>query len=229
VKHFLSIFVFLFFASLSSFALDAMVLYNAGKSLDRNGRAEDARVQYNKAIEVCITELETASNVERKLDAYSVYLWSLINLKQYEDALKIAKEALKIRRDHRIIEVMGEAYFYLKNYRLSLKFFQEYATNMPNVYRPDVAYFFIGEIYQGQKKHAKAELAYSMAINYTDYRNNPQIALWWYKLATMREEIMDKEDAQDRRAVINTYTQVLRYAPRYPGVQEKIKSLQAIR
>lgn len=200
-----------------------------GKSLDRNGRGDEAKSQYNRAIEVCITELETAVNVERKLDAYSVYLWCLINLGQYEDALKVAKEALKIRRDHRVVEVMGEAYFYLKNYRLSLKFFQEYAANMPNVYRPDVAYFFIGEIYQQQKKHAKAELAYSIAINYTDYRNNPQIALWWYKLATEREMIMDKEDAQDRKNVVNTYAQVLRYSPQYPGVQEKIQSLQSIR
>ncbi len=219
-------FAFLIF-SFPIFSLDAMGPYNTGRSMDRNGRKEEAKVQYNKAIQVCLEEIETAKNDDRKLDAYSICTWSLINLGQYAEVLKYSNDALKIRRDHRIIEVLGEAYFYLGKYGRALAHFQEYV-NMQGVYRLGIAYFFIGEMYARQGKHSKAEFAYSMAVRHTDYRDNPNIATWWYNLARERELLMDKERAQDRRSVIDSYWQVLRFSPKYPGVQEKIQEIQKL-
>lgn len=224
-KPFLYI-IFLFF-SFCLFSLDAMGPYNMGRSMDRNGRREEAKLQYNKAIEICREEINISQNDDRKLDAYSICTWCLINLGQYNEVLKYSQDALNIRRDHRIIEVMGEAYFYLGKYGKALKNFQEYV-NMPSVYRLGIAYFFIGEIYAQQGKHSKAEVAYSMAVRHTDYRDNPNIATWWFNLAREREAIMDRERAQDKRNVIDSYWQVLRFSPRYPGVQEKIREIQKL-
>ena len=40
---------------------------------------------------------------------------------------------------------------------------------------------------------------------------------------------MDKTVAQERKGVLDAYWQVLRYSPKYPGVQAKIKEIQAIK
>lgn len=208
---------------------DAMVLYNMGRNLERNGRIEESHVQYNNAIEQCLTEIASNTTNNKKMDAYSIASWCLINLKRYNDVLKHSKDAFKINsEDHRIIEVVAEAYFYLGNDREALKLFQKYV-NMQGIYRLGIAYFFIGEIYEKMGKYSKALLAYSVAVRNTDYRDNPKIALWWYKLAIMKEALMDKTVAQERKGVLDAYWQVLRYSPKYPGVQAKIKEIQAIK
>lgn len=224
-------YIFITYFSIMAFvhSADAMVLYNMGRNLERNGRVEEAHVQYNNAIEQCLREIESGAPDNKKMDAYSIASWCLINLKRYNDVLKYSKDAFKINsEDHRIIEVVAESYFYLGKDREALNLFQRYV-NIQGIYRLGVAYFFIGEIYDKMGKYSKAEMAYLVAVRNTDYRDNPRIALWWYKLATVKERLMDKTIAQERKNVIDAYWQVLRFSPKYPGIQTKIKEIQAIR
>jgi len=222
-------FITFFFLPVFMYSADAMVLYNMGRNLERNGRVEEAYVQYNNAIEQCFREIESNAPDNKKMDAYSIASWCLINLKRYNDVLKYSKDAFKISNDdHRIIEVVGEAYFYLGKNQEALKLFQKYV-NIQGIYRLGIAYFFIGEIYEKMGKYNKAEMAYLVAVRNTDFRDNPKIALWWYKLASTKERLMDRTVAQERKNVTDAYWQVLRFSPKYPGVQEKIKEIQAIR
>lgn len=231
-KTFLCFSLFAFVAAFL-FSIDAMELYRNGLNLDRNGRREEAMAQYNSSIQICLKEIDTVQDDAKKLDAYTIASWCLINLGSYNEVLKYCAKALKIGedRDHRIIEVMGEAYFYLGKYDRALPLFEEYVNRYYEIYnyRPDRAYFFIGEIYAKRGKHNKAEIAYLLAIRNTTPRNNPQIATWWYNLAREKEACMDKDRPQDKKDVIDAYWQVLRFSPRYPGVQEKIKAIQALR
>lgn len=213
------------------FSADGYVLYTNALALDRNGRKEEAKVQYENAIQACLKEIDTVQDDAKKLDAYSIASWCLVNLERYSEVLKYCNKALKIGqgRDHRIIEIMGEAYFHLGKHDRALKLFEEYVNQYPNIYRTDIAYFFIGEIYAKRGKHNKAEIAYYVAVKNSSTMNNQQMATCWYNLAREREACMDRESAQDKKNVIDAYWKVLNFSPRYPGVQEKIKEIQALR
>jgi tetratricopeptide (TPR) repeat protein len=87
---------------------------------------------------------------------------------------------------------MGEAYFYLGNFDASLRYMQLYVNDVPSGDRTSVAYFFIGEIYRCQKKYRYADIAYTTAVRLT-----PGMALWWYRLGTVRESIGDYSFASE--------------------------------
>ena len=76
---------------------DALKLYREGK--------------YKDAVAVCEAEI---SNNPNNMDSYAVLCWSLVGNKQYKEAELRAIEARKINSyDIRLIEVLGEAKFYL--------------------------------------------------------------------------------------------------------------------
>ena len=197
---------------------DALKLFRDGRSLDERGRTEEAKDAYNAAVAICLAEL---SQNPRNLDSYTVCTWSLLRLKRYDEAVKYCREALNISQDLRIIETTGEAYFYLGKYGLALQHLEQYVDSNQAGDRLGDAYFFIGEIYDRQKKYNKADIAYSVAVRF-----NSQRPFWWYRLAVAKENSMEKANARDRQNVINAYKAVLRLSPNYPGVQEKIRSLQ---
>jgi tetratricopeptide (TPR) repeat protein len=99
---------------------------------------------------------------------------------------------------------MGEAYFYLSNFEASLRCMQQYVANISNGDRTSVAYFFIGEIYRFQRKFNYADIAYTTAVNLT-----PGMALWWYRLGSVRESMGDREFARQ------AYERALRIDPGY--------------
>lgn len=197
---------------------DALKLFRDGRSLDERGRTEEARDAYTASVAICLAEL---SQNPRNLESYTVCTWSLLKLKRYDEVIKYCKEALNIAQDLRIIETAGEAYFYLGKYGLALQHLEQYVGSDQAGDRLGDAYFFIGEIYDKQKKYNKADIAYSIAVRF-----NSQRPLWWYRLAVAKENNMEKTNLQDRQGVINAYRAVLRLSPNYPGVQEKIRTLQ---
>ena len=218
----LLVFVYLLCGVLSLVAQskpDALKLFRDGRSLDERGRTEEAKDAYNASVAICLAEL---SQNPRNLDSYTVCTWSLLRLRRYDEVVKYCKEALNIAPDLRIIETAGEAYFYLGKYALSLQHLEQYVDSNQAGDRLGDAYFFIGEIYDRQKKYNKADIAYSIAVRFNSSR-----PLWLYRLATAKENSMEKTNAQDRQGVINAYRAVLRLSPNYPGVQEKIRMLQA--
>jgi tetratricopeptide (TPR) repeat protein len=138
------------------------------------------------------------------MDSYAVLTWALQRQKKYSDVINRGNEALKIRQDYRVIETMGEAYFYLGNFEASLLYMQRYINNISNGDRTSVAYFFIGEIYRFQKKYHYADIAYTAAVRLT-----PDMALWWYRLGSVRES------AGEYRFASEAYEQAIKIDPNY--------------
>ncbi|OHE71125.1 MAG: hypothetical protein A2Z99_16680 [Treponema sp. GWB1_62_6] len=84
--------------------------------------------------------------------------------------------------DHRVIESIGEAYFYMNDFKESLKAMQRYVDAAPQGERVSVAYFFMGEIYRIGKQFRHADIAYTTAV-----KLEPNLPLWWYRLGIARE------------------------------------------
>jgi cytochrome c-type biogenesis protein CcmH/NrfG len=99
---------------------------------------------------------------------------------------------------------MGEAYFYLDEPDESLRFMQRYTNSVPQGERTSVAYFFIGEIYRYKGLYRHADIAYSTAV-----RLEPNVALWWYRLGTVREA------AGDLTQAVTAYERAIRINPEY--------------
>ncbi len=180
---------------------DALKLYRNGRDLEAVGRTADASAAYTQAIEVCKQDLAANSS---NMDAYAIYGWSLIRQGKYQDTVTLCGDALKIASDVRIIETMAEGYFYLGNYKESLRYMEKYIDAAPRGERISTAYFFVGEIYRLTRMFNRAEIAYSAAV-YLE----PAISLWWYRLATVRETVGDKAGA------LTAYQRALKLRPDY--------------
>ena len=192
IKYAMIIFTILMSASGLVYAqekADALKLYRTGRSLDSAGRSEEAKDSYTAAVEVCLTELRQAP---RNMDSYTVYTWSLFRLHRYRETVAACNEALKIASDVRIIETLGEAYFYLNDYKESLRQMERYIDMAPTGERASVAYFYTGDIYRLTKRYQKADIAYSAAVHL-----EPSNSLWWYRLGLAREQAGYKQSARD--------------------------------
>jgi tetratricopeptide (TPR) repeat protein len=182
--------------------LTAMQHYRTGRDIEAAGRMEEADLHYNEAIRLCREEISrnTATG-----DTYVVISWALVRQRKYQEALTWAEEGLGLyAADYRIVETMGEAYFYLNDYNRSLASMQRYVNAIPQGERTSVAYFFIGEIFRISGKYRHADIAYTTAV-----RLEPGLALWWYRLASVRES------AGDYRPAVEAYRQALRINPAY--------------
>ncbi len=146
---------------------DALVLYH-------NGR-------YRESVQVCEEELLENPN---RIEAYVVMCWSLIENKQYAEAEQRATEGLKKSAyDIRLIEVLGEARYYLGKNNAALEQFQKYVATAPeSAGRYGKAYYFIGEIYIRQAKYQHADIALSAAV-----KAEPMLDNWWVRLGYARE------------------------------------------
>lgn len=146
---------------------DALVLYHNGK--------------YRESVQVCEEELKENPN---RIEAYVVMCWSLIENKQYAEAEQRATEGLKISPyELRLIEVLGEAKYYLGKNNAALEQFQRYVgTATESAGRYGKAYYFIGEIYIRQAKYQHADIALSAAV-----KAEPMLDNWWVRLGYARE------------------------------------------
>ena len=146
---------------------DALVLY-------RNG-------DYAQAASICEDEI-TADPTN--LDSYSVLCWSLIGNKQYAEAEQRAGDGLKINPyDIRLIEVLGEAKYYLGKNTTALEQFEKYIANAADdAIRVGTAYYYMGEIYIREGKYQHADMAFTAAV-----RKEPLLDRWWTRLGYARE------------------------------------------
>jgi tetratricopeptide (TPR) repeat protein len=180
----------------------ALQNYRTGRDLEGRGRMGDAAVYYNEAIRICNGEI--ARNAATR-DTYAVFAWTYQRLQRYAEVIRWGERGLRLYPDdYRIVEVMGEAYFYLNNYDACLRFMQRYANALPQGDRTAVAYFFIGEIYRLTQKYQHADIAYTMAVHL-----EPNAALWWYRLGTVREAASEFSHA------ITAYERALALNPGY--------------
>jgi tetratricopeptide (TPR) repeat protein len=192
---------------------DALQNYRVGRDLESRNRSDEARVYYNEAVRICTQEL--AANPSN-LDSYTVLTWTLQRQKKYAEVISWGERGLKINpNDYRIVETMGEAYFYLDNYAQSLRFMQRYVNSMPQGERTAVAYFFIGEIHRLERRYRHADIAYTTAL-----RLDPGSALWWYRLGVSREA------AGEAASAAEAYERAVRVNPNY---REAIEALARVR
>ena len=146
---------------------DALALYKRG--------------EYASAISVCTSELvQNPFNVE----SFVVMCWALVANGQYAEAEQRASDGLKIApNDLRLIEVFGEAKYYLGKNNGALEQFQRYVAKAPQgASRIGTAYYFMGEIYIRQARYQHADIALSFAV-----RNEPNFDAWWTQLGYARE------------------------------------------
>ncbi|MCH5295248.1 MAG: tetratricopeptide repeat protein [Treponema sp.] len=166
---------------------DALKLYTSGN--------------LKEAIAVCEQEIEANPN---NMDSYAVLCWSLIANRQYSEAEQRATEARKINAyDVRLIEVLGEAKYFLGKNDEALNFFQRYIANVSeSASRVGRVYYYMGEIYIKQARYEHADIAFS-AATYTE----PLREYWWTRLGYAREMLGDWGNAilaYDRALSLNS-------------------------
>jgi tetratricopeptide (TPR) repeat protein len=182
--------------------LSAAQNYHTGRDLEARNRLAEAEAYYNEAIRIC--QYEVSQNIATG-ETYAVITWALQRQRKYADVITWGERGLRLfPNEYRIVETMGEAYFYLDDYDRSLSFMQRYANARPQGERISVAYFFIGEIFRIRQQFLHADIAYTTAVQL-----EPGLALWWYRLATVRESLGDTSPA------IEAYERALRLNPNY--------------
>ena len=191
-KKKLSIFiaVLMFFCSIpfySQMKQDALVLYNNGK--------------YAESVAVC--EQELAENPNR-IESYVVMCWSLVRNKQYSEAEQRATDGLKISPyDLRLIEILGEARYYLGKNNGAMEQFQRYVSSVPESgSRVGTAYYYMGEIYIRQARYQHADISLTAAVKKEPLRDS-----WWVRLGYAREMAKNYYEAA------NAYDEALRLNP----------------
>ncbi len=191
---------------------DALKLYREGRDLDSAGKTVEARSKYQRSVDVCRQELKENS---KNIESYVVLGWSLIRLAKYDEVISTSMEALKINpREYRIIESLAEGYFYIDNYTEALKYFEQYLHAFPNGDRTSTAYFFVGDIFRLTARYEHADIAYSMAL-----LKSPNMALWWYRLGSVRELSGKKVEAKA------AYEKALKFKPIYQEASDALKRL----
>lgn len=189
-KQSIFIAVLMFFCSIpfySQMKQDALVLYNNGK--------------YAESVAVC--EQELAENPNR-IESYVVMCWSLVRNKQYSEAEQRATDGLKISPyDLRLIEILGEARYYLGKNNGAMEQFQRYVSSAPESgSRVGTAYYYMGEIYIRQARYQHADISLTAAV-----KKEPLLDSWWVRLGYAREMAKNYYEAA------NAYDEALRLNP----------------
>ncbi|MDR2759779.1 MAG: tetratricopeptide repeat protein [Spirochaetaceae bacterium] len=188
-------------------AQSVLQIYRAGRDLEAVGRMEESERYYAEAVRICMDEI---SRNAAAMDTYAALTWTLRRQRKFAEVISWGERALQINaNDYRIIETMGEAYFYLDDYPRSLSFMQRYVNSLPNGEQTPMAYFFIGEIFRLQRKFRHADIAYTTALQLA-----PSMSLWWYRLGSVREASGDYIPA------MQAYEQALRLNPNYPEASQ---------
>lgn len=172
------------FAQTSQVKQDALVLYHNGK--------------YKESIQVCEEELKENPN---RVESYVVMCWSLVRNKQYAEAEQRATDGLEVSPyDLRLIEILGEARYYLGKNAGAMEQFQKYVAGAPESgSRVGSAYYYMGEIYIRQARYQHADIALSSAV-----KKEPLLDTWWVRLGYAREMAGNYYEA------VNAYDEALR-------------------
>jgi tetratricopeptide (TPR) repeat protein len=193
--------------------VSALENYQKGREFESRSGLSAAEPYYIEAIRICQDEV---SRKTAGRETYTVITWALRRLNRHTDVISWGERGLGLYADDfRVIETMGESFFYLGNYPRSLLFMQRYVNAIPQGDRSAIAYFFIGEIYRLTRMFLHADIAYTTAVH-LDQGNS----LWWYRLGSVREAASDREPA------IAAYQQALKLNPNYREANEGLARMQ---
>ena len=184
---FILFFLFEFYGFSQTSKQDALVLYHNGK--------------YRESVQVCEEELKENPN---RVDSYVVMCWSLVKNKQYAEAEERALSGLEVSPyDLRLIEILGEAKYFLGKNTGAMEQFQKYVANAAESgARVGTAYYYMGEIFIRQARYQHADIAFSSAV-----KKEPMLDSWWIRLGYAREMAGNYYEA------VNAYDEALRLNP----------------
>ena len=184
---FILFFLFEFYGFSQTSKQDALVLYHNGK--------------YRESVQVCEEELKENPN---RVDSYVVMCWSLVKNKQYAEAEERALSGLEVSPyDLRLIEILGEAKYFLGKNTGAMEQFQKYVASAPESgARVGTAYYYMGEIFIRQARYQHADIAFSSAV-----KKEPMLDSWWVRLGYAREMAGNYYEA------VNAYDEALRLNP----------------
>ena len=176
---------------------------SAGASLRAQVRPDALQMyregRYSDAIATTLAELEEDP---RNMDAYTVLGWSLLAVDRNEEAVAYGLRALQVARfDHRILHVMGEAYFRLGEDLEALRLYQDYLSVSPQGNLVPQVYRNLGEILIRLGEYNRADIALSTAVHH-----NGANAEWWTRLGFAREqagELGPAREAYERALELN--------------------------
>ena len=195
------------FTAFAQNSRDAVWNYHTGRDLESRNRINEAEYYYNEAVRIATNEISRNAATR---DTYTALTWTLQRQRKYQDVITWGERGLRLYADeYRIVETMGEAYFYLNDLDESLRFMQRYANYVPQGERTPVAYFFIGEIFRYKMQYRHADIAYTTAV-----RLEPNVALWWYRLGTVREAMGDFSQA------VSAYETAIKLNPDYQQAED---------
>jgi tetratricopeptide (TPR) repeat protein len=186
----------------------ALQNYQIGRDLEDMNQMDGAIPYYNEAIRCCMDEI---SSDTATAESYVILTWTLARQGRYSEVIQWGERGLRANTDYRLIETMGEACFYLKDYERALNFMQRYVNAVPQGSTTATAYFFVGEIYHLNRRFLHADIAYTTAV-----KLNPNNSSWWYRLGLSREA------AGERTQAIKAYEQALKLKPRDQQILEAL-------
>ena len=171
--------------------------------------------RYEEAVRICRGEIAANPN---NLESYVVLCWSLLGLGRYEECRTAALAGRNISRyDPRIIEALGEAYYFQGRNAEALQYFEEYVNLVPQGgSRLNTVYYYIGEIFIRLGNFRRADIALSTAVYYM-----PRNAEWWARLAWARES------AGEIAGAIGAYEKALALDPAFSGVRQGLERVRA--
>lgn len=168
--------------------LGAQDSYNAALSLFWDGRrlemAETRQAESQLAFQrsLAMTDRLLAADPSNP-DLQTLKTWNLFRLHRYVDTVVYAQSVLNTRQDHRILETMAEALFFLNKNEEALSAFSRYFAIAPESDdRRSSAYYYVGEIYFKIKKYEHADIAFSTAVAL-----EKNMYYWWYRLGLVKE------------------------------------------
>ncbi len=165
------ILLFLGWITITILPLGAQDSYSAALSLFWDGRrlemAETRKAESQLAFQRSLAMTERLLSKEpSNPDLQTLKTWNLFRLHRYVDTVVYAQSVLNTREDHRVLETMAEALFFLNKNEEALSAFGRYFTIAPeNDDRRSSAFYYVGEIYFRIKKYEHADIAFSTAVS----------------------------------------------------------------
>ena len=182
------ILLFLGWITITILPLGAQDSYSAALSLFWDGRrlemaeTRKAESQLDFQRSLAMTE-RLLSKEPSNPDLQTLKTWNLFRLHRYVDTVVYAQSVLNTREDHRVLETMAEALFFLNKNEEALSAFGRYFTIAPeNDDRRSSAFYYVGEIYFRIKKYEHADIAFSTAVSM-----EKNMYYWWYRLGLVKE------------------------------------------
>jgi len=182
------ILLFLGWITITILPLGAQDSYSAALSLFWDGRrlemAETRKAESQLAFQRSLAMTERLLSKEpSNPDLQTLKTWNLFRLHRYVDTVVYAQSVLNTREDHRVLETMAEALFFLNKNEEALSAFGRYFTIAPeNDDRRSSAFYYVGEIYFRIKKYEHADIAFSTAVSI-----EKNMYYWWYRLGLVKE------------------------------------------